>query len=149
MEGGLTEVTTPKISVVMAVFNGAKFINESVDSILCQTFEDFEFIIIDDGSTDETVALVRKYQDERIIIYQNEQNVGLTKSLNLGLRLARGRFIARQDADDISLGQRFERQIEFLSKNSDVAFSILVRKIASIKRRLGKPVSASVLAFCF
>ncbi|MGC8880316.1 MAG: glycosyltransferase family 2 protein, partial [Anaerolineae bacterium] len=93
---------TPAISVIMAVYNGARYLREAVDSILNQTFTDFEFIIVDDGSTDETPAVLDEYNDPRIVRLRNAHNLGLTKSLNRGLHVARGRYIARQDADDLS-----------------------------------------------
>jgi glycosyltransferase involved in cell wall biosynthesis len=85
-----------------------------VDSILGQSFGDFEFIIIDDGSTDASPAILKSYSDPRLRLIQNEQNIGLTRSLNEGLELAKGQYIARMDADDISLPQRFEKQIAFM-----------------------------------
>lgn len=112
----------PTVSVVMAVFNGEKYLCEAIDSILEQTFEGFEFVIIDDGSTDATPAILRHYKevDHRVHIHVNAHNLGLTQSLNLGLRWARGRFIARMDADDISYPQRLARQLDFMSRHPDV-----------------------------
>jgi len=116
-----TEPPAPRISVVMAVFNGERFLRESIDSILAQSFADFEFLIVDDGSTDGTREIITSYEDARIRLVVNEQNLGLTPSLNRGLQLAGGDFIARQDADDISEPERFEKQIAFLDANPDVA----------------------------
>ena len=101
----------PVISVVMSVHNGEKYLREAVESILNQTFRDFEFIIIDDGSTDGSKTILEEYaaKDSRIRLVVPWENRGLTKSLNDGLALARGEFIARMDADDIALPQRFER----------------------------------------
>lgn len=110
----------PKVTVLMSIYNGERYLNEAVDSILTQTFTDFEFLIIDDASTDRTPEILRGYDDPRIRIVTNEENLGLTKSLNKGLTLARGEYIARMDADDISLPERFEQQIYFLEKNSDI-----------------------------
>jgi len=100
----------PKISVVMSVYNGEEFLQESVESILNQTFTDFEFIIINDGSTDSTPKILEEYaaRDKRIVLIQQE-NMGLTRSLNKGIKVARGKFIARHDADDISFINRLEK----------------------------------------
>ena len=110
----------PKISVVLPVYNGARYLREAIESILNQTFSDFEFIIIDDGSTDDTPKIFDAYNDVRIIRVGNERHVGLVASLNYGLEIARGEFIARMDSDDVSYPERFERQIRFLEENSSV-----------------------------
>ena len=117
--GEVREMAEPRISVVMSVYNGERFLREAVDSILGQTFTDFEFIIIDDGSTDSTRAILESYDDPRIVI-MHQENIGLTKSLNRGLATARGELIARMDDDDISLNQRLEKQVEFLDAHPDV-----------------------------
>ena len=111
-----------KISVVMAVYNGQKYVREAIESILNQTFRDFEFIIVDDGSIDTTSEILKEYarEDERIKIITNPKNIGLTKSLNKAIKVAQGKYIARMDADDISLPERLERQIEFMRKNPEV-----------------------------
>ena len=95
-----------KVSVLMAVHNGEKYLRQAVDSILAQTFSDFEFIIVDDGSQDGTAHMLGEYLDPRIVLLKNETGIGLTKSLNLGLAIAKGDYIARMDADDISLPDR-------------------------------------------
>lgn len=110
----------PKVTVLMSVYNGERYLNEAVDSILSQTFTDFEFLIIDDASTDRTPEILRGYDDPRIRIVTNEENLGLTKSLNKGLALARGEYIARMDADDISAPERLEKQVSFLERNTDI-----------------------------
>jgi glycosyltransferase involved in cell wall biosynthesis len=106
----------------MGVYNGASFLKEAIDSILAQTCKDFEFIIINDGSTDDTNQILASYSDPRIKILKNGVNIGLTKSLNLGLKIARGKFIARMDADDISQTNRFKEQVSFLEKNKNISF---------------------------
>ena len=111
----------PKISVIMSVYNGEKYLREAIESILAQTFTDFEFVIVNDGSTDNSLEIIQSYDDERIKIINNEKNIGLTKSLNKALKVARGEYIARQDADDISLPNRFEEQLKYLEKHSEVA----------------------------
>lgn len=111
------KIKNPEISVVMSVYNGEKYLDQSIKSILNQTFKDYEFIIIDDGSTDYTSKILSSYKDERIKIVKNEKNIGLTKSLNLGIRLAKGEYIARQDADDISDPSRLEKLFNVFEKD--------------------------------
>ena len=103
----------------MSVYNGAKYLREAVESILNQTFSDFEFIIINDGSTDDTEKIIAEFGDKRIVRLKNEKNIGLVKSLNLGLKIARGEFIARMDADDISNPERFEKQIKYFERHPE------------------------------
>jgi len=112
---------TPEVSVVMPAFNAAEFLDDAVASILNQTFRDFEFIIIDDGSTDETPDILRKYAeaDDRVRVYR-QGNQGVIAALNRGCQIARGQFVARMDADDISLPRRFERQTNFLKKHPEI-----------------------------
>jgi len=109
-----------KVSVVMSVYNGARYLREAIDSILGQTFRDFEFIIINDGSTDVTRDIILSYDDPCIHLIENETNLGLPVSLNKGIRVARGEYIARQDADDVSLPERLERQVNTLDAHSSV-----------------------------
>lgn len=111
----------PQVSVLMSVYNGEKFLGQAIDSILGQTFTDFEFIIINDGSIDRTGEILQNYQmrDHRIRIY-TQQNSGLIASLNRGCKLARGVYIARMDADDVSLPQRLARQVSFLECHPQV-----------------------------
>lgn len=111
----------PRISVIMSVYNGEKYLREAIESILSQTFTNFEFIIVNDASVDSSLEIIRSYQDERIRTINNEKNIGLTKSLNKAIREARGEYIARQDADDISLPNRFEEQIKYFDKHPEVA----------------------------
>lgn len=112
----------PRVSVVMSVYNGERFLREAVESILEQTFTDFEFIIIDDGSGDGTWDILSEYadSDHRIVLMQNEENIGLAKSLNIGLQIAAGEYIARMDADDISESKRFETQVDFLDAHPSI-----------------------------
>ena len=107
----------PKVSVLMSVYNGERFVTEALKSIYNQTYQDFEVIIVDDGSTDRTSEILLNLKDSRTFIYRNPENLGLTKSLNIGLKLCRGQYVARMDADDISHPQRFERQVKFLDEN--------------------------------
>ena len=110
-----------KISVVMAVYNGEKYLRAAIDSILHQTCPNFEFIIIDDCSTDNTANILKSYTDHRIQVVRNEKNLRLPASLNKGLKIARGKYIARMDADDISMPDRFEKQVKYLEAHQDVA----------------------------
>jgi len=112
-------MSRPKLSVVMPVHNGERYLREAVESVLNQTFTDFEFIIINDGSTDTTQAILENYPDSRLVVV-NREHQGLVASLNQGLTLARGEYVARQDADDISLSTRFATQIDYLDKNPEV-----------------------------
>lgn len=107
------------ISVVMSVFNGEKYLGQSIESILNQSFESFEFVIINDNSSDNSLRIVEKYalRDKRIKIIKNQNNIGLTKSLNKGLSIAKGKYIARQDHDDVSMPNRFSEQVNFLDGN--------------------------------
>ena len=109
-----------KVSVLMSVYNGERYLREAVESILNQTFTDFEFIIIEDGSTDATPRILRSYSDSRIVLVDNQENLGLTRSLNEGLVLAQGEYVARMDADDISLPHRLEKQVAFLERHPKV-----------------------------
>lgn len=110
----------PKISVIMAVYNGERHLREAMESILGQTFGNFEFIVIDDGSTDSTARILRSFEDPRLKV-KRQENVGLTKSLNKALSMAKGDYVARQDADDVSSRERFEKQVAFLDANPDIA----------------------------
>lgn len=110
----------PLISVVLPVYNVGQYIKECMDSILSQSFQDFEIIVIDDCSTDDTVKLIETYKDSRIFIKKKNRNKGLIDSLNLGFELARGKYIARMDGDDISTPDRFQKQFDILENNSEI-----------------------------
>lgn len=105
----------------MPVYNASQYISEAVQSILDQSYSDFELIIINDGSTDFSEEKILSFKDERIHYIKNEKNVGLSPTLNIGLQEAQGMYIARMDADDISYPKRLEKQVEFLDKNPDYA----------------------------
>ena len=109
---------SPKITVLMSVFNGEQFLCESIESILNQTFIDLEFLIINDGSIDSSQEIILSYNDPRIILLNNDENVGLSKSLNRGIRRSRGEYVARQDADDISHPDRLKMQYEYMETNN-------------------------------
>lgn len=110
----------PKVTVLMPVYNGEKYLREAIESILDQTFTDFEFLIINDGSTDGSVGIVESYKDRRIRLVHNEKNLGLIASLNRGMELARGEYIARMDCDDISLPLRLEKQVVFMDAHPEI-----------------------------
>ena len=110
----------PKVTVLMSVYNGQSYLKEAVDSVLCQTWKDFEFLIINDGSTDNSGEILRSFDDPRIRLVENPTNIGLTKSLNRGLQLSRTELIARQDADDISYPTRLESEVQFFETHTEV-----------------------------
>lgn len=106
--------TNPKVSVVMPVFNREKYVADAANSILTQTFTDFEFIIVDDGSTDSTPQIIESFRDQRIKIVLNKTNKGNYAARNEGMRLASGRYICVMDSDDIALPGRIQKQFEFM-----------------------------------
>jgi glycosyltransferase involved in cell wall biosynthesis len=108
-----------KISVVLSIYNGEKFLKEAVDSILSQTFSAFEFIIINDGSTDSTDEIISQYTDSRIVYINNPTNRGLTNSLNIGLSRSRGKYIVRMDGDDIALPNRLQVQFDYMETHPE------------------------------
>lgn len=115
----------PAISAIMSVYNAEKYISQAIDSILNQSFKDFEFIIIEDCSTDNSLAILNSYaeKDSRIKIIQKQENKrmkGFIENLNIGLNEAQGKYIARMDADDIAHPLRFEKQYQYLETNPDI-----------------------------
>lgn len=110
----------PKISVVMPVYNGEKYLDKSIRSILDQSYKDFEFLIINDASTDNSEKIARLFDDSRIKIFRNETNLGLVGTLNKGIDLASGEYIARMDQDDISLPERLKIQVDFMETHPEI-----------------------------
>ena len=104
----------PLVTVLMPVYNGSKYLGEAIESILNQSFTDFEFLIIDDGSTDKSVKIIKSYDDERIRLVKNIKNLGQRASLNMGIELALGKYIARMDQDDVSLSTRLAKEVKVL-----------------------------------
>lgn len=102
------------------MFNGEKYLRSAVDSILSQTYSDFEFIIIDDGSSDNSSQIIKDYDDPRIRLVRNDSNIGLTRTLNKGLKLAQGEFVARMDCDDVSVPDRLAKQVAFMDSAPDI-----------------------------
>jgi glycosyltransferase involved in cell wall biosynthesis len=119
MTTNLYEERVPLVSIVLPVYNGEKYLTESLDSVLSQTYQNWELVIINDGSTDGTENLILNYQDKRIKYLKNDGNKGIIFSLNRGIQESKGVYIARLDADDIALPFRIEKQVEFLSDNLD------------------------------
>ena len=119
---GIKHISTikPLLSVVMPVYNGMLYLNQAIDSILHQTMNDFELIIIDDASTDDTVLVVNSYNDRRIRVFKNHNNLGNYPSRNLGIKKSTGKYIAVMDADDICMPERFEKQIQFMDINKEI-----------------------------
>lgn len=113
------------VSVIMAVFNGEKYLEEAILSILNQTYSNIELIIINDGSTDRSKEIIKSYllKDKRIVLIDNVENKGLIYSLNKGIENAKGKYIARMDADDISLKERLQKQVKFMEENNDIVLS--------------------------
>ena len=118
-------MSAPLVSVVMPAYNAEPYIAEAIESILAQTLEDFEFIVVDDGSTDATAEIAARYaeRDSRIVLLRNERNLNLPASINRGICSARGRYVARMDADDWSYPQRLERQVALMEANPVVVIS--------------------------
>ena len=134
----IENVSTPLISVILPVYNGEKYLANSINSILAQTFGDFELILIDDGSTDSSPKILKEYErrDSRVRLILRE-NRGLVTSLNEAIDIARGKWVARMDADDIALPHRLERQLEWLTiTGADISGSWVQRFGSSDKRRI-------------
>jgi len=141
----------PLVTVLLPVYNAEKYLAEAVKSVLDQTFSDFELLVIDDGSTDRSAEILEGFHDSRIRYLKNETNVKLIRTLNRGLKEARGEFIARMDSDDICFPQRLERQLQFFVREPDTAvvgtFAIRIdetgRHGSLIKRPVGAELSRS------
>ena len=114
----MKKVLHPRISVIMSVYNGGRFLKAAIDSILNQTFKDFEFIILDDGSDDNSVDIINSFQDERISLH-NLNHQGLPSALNYGISISTAQIICRMDSDDIAHSERFEKQLKFLDMNPE------------------------------
>lgn len=140
----------PKVSVIMPAYNAGKYIREAINSILSQTFSDFEFIILNDCSTDSTEEIILSYHDPRIVYVKNEKNLGVAATLNRGLEMARGEYIARMDADDISLPERFAKQVAYMDEHQGVAVCgcainlFTDNKIGDIRKFPSNPVRAQL-----
>ncbi|HEX3386578.1 MAG TPA: glycosyltransferase family A protein [Mucilaginibacter sp.] len=116
-----TIVKAPLVSVIMPVYNCGMFVAEAIESILKQTFREFELIIVDDHSSDNTVKLIESYHDQRINLVKKERNTGYVDSLNLAIQISRGKFLARMDGDDICVATRLEKQVRLLYSDPEIA----------------------------
>lgn len=110
----------PEVTIIIPVYNGEKYLREAIDSILCQTHSDFVLLIINDCSKDKSVEIIKSYNDQRIKLLDNEKNLGLSASLNIAIKNANSKYIARMDQDDISLPNRIEEQLKFMKENQDI-----------------------------
>lgn len=118
----MNSIEYPEVTVLMSVYKPKEeYLRFAIESILSQSFSNFEFLIIIDGIDKNVLSIVESYSDTRINIHQNKENIGLTKSLNIGLKIAKGKYIARMDADDISLKNRLEKQYKYMEKNKEIA----------------------------
>ena len=113
-------MNVPAVSVVLPAYNCEKYIAKAIESVLYQTFADFEFIIINDGSSDSTEEIIKSFSDPRILYQVNNTNKGLVYTLNKGIDIARGKYIARMDGDDIALPERFKKQFDHLQQNKEI-----------------------------
>ena len=125
---------SPLVTVLMPVYNGEKYLKEAIESILNQTFRDFEFLIIDDGSADKSAEIIKSFNDARIRLERNETNLGLIKTLNKRLGLAKGKYIARMDCDDISLPKRLSAQVNFMEKHPEIGVCGSWVKVIGLKQ---------------
>ena len=135
-------MTAPRVTVLMAVHDDERFVGEAMRSILAQTFTDFEFVIVNDASRDRSREIVASFDDRRIRLSDNAENLGLTRSLNRGLALARGEYVARFDANDVSRRDRLARQVALLDARPNV---VAVGSRARIIRRNGTVIRPNVL----
>ncbi len=131
---------TPKVTVLMPVYNGEKYLAEAIESILNQTYKDFEFLIINDGSTDRSAEIIQSYKDSRIRVVHNPKNIKLIATLNKGLELARGEYIARMDCDDICLPNRLQFQVKYMDEHPEVGvLGSRVRNVNEMKDFISEP----------
>ena len=140
---------SPKVTVLTSVYNGGKYLRETIESVLNQTYKDFEFLILNDCSTDHSRAIILSYGDPRIRLIDNEHNLGIVDSVNKGLKLARGEYISRLDADDIALPEKLEKQVYFLDQHPDIAFMasafIVINSAGEFLREFRPPAESEQL----
>ncbi len=133
----------------MSVYNDENYVENSIRSILRQTYNNIEFIIVNDGSTDKTKKIISKYENKNVIVIENEKNIGLTKSLNKGIRVSSGDYIARIDADDLASKKRIEEQVQYMNENPHVgllgSFYCLINEEGEVIRQVSPPTSTSQL----
>jgi glycosyltransferase involved in cell wall biosynthesis len=134
-------VREARVTVLMPVHNGEKDLREAIESILRQTHRAFEFLIINDGSTDRSVEIIQSYRDPRIRVVHNDKNLGLILTLNKGMALAGGEYIVRMDCDDVSLPGRIQKQVHYMDKNPEVGISgTWVQMMGAGKRTIRYPI---------
>lgn len=135
----------PLVSVLMTVYNSEKYLREAIDSLLVQSYSNLEIILINDGSTDETVQIINSYNDPRIKFHDNGQNLGIVKSRNKALTLANGKYLATLDSDDISLPDRIREQVDFMESNPEYGmcgtYYYTINKEGDIMREVRFPVN--------
>lgn len=140
----------PLISVVMPVFNAADYLRETIESVLNQTYSNFEFLIFNDGSKDNSLVIIKSYDDPRIILYDYQVNSGYVNHLNAGFALACGKYIARMDADDIALPRRFEVQVALLEERVEIGLcSCRTETIGPNYLMVEQPVTHNEIRHCF
>ena len=143
--------TYPLVTVLMTVYNGGQYLKSSVQSVLNQTFRDFEFLIVNDCSSDDSVKTIESFNDKRIIIHNNEKNIGQTKSLNVGLALSKGEYIARMDADDMAFPMWLEKLTEYFRNYPDYAAigsaAIVIDENGKKKEIRRSPISLHEIVF--
>ncbi len=136
----------PLVTVLMPVYNGGEYLKLSIESILEQTYKDFELLIINDCSTDNSLETIRSLKDPRIVVHTNEVNMGQTRSLNVGLKLAKGKYIVINDADDLSLPRRIEKQLNFIMRHPEYVVvgtsSLIMDRSGKIRRAFRKPTDS-------
>jgi glycosyltransferase involved in cell wall biosynthesis len=141
----------PLVTVLMPVYNAGDYLRLSIESILAQTFKDFEFLIINDCSTDNSVETILSFIDPRIVLHSNAHNLGQTKSLNIGLKLAKGKYVARMDADDMAFPSWLEKLINYIEKNPDIAAvgtaAIVIDSLGRVKEFRRMPTTFSEITF--
>lgn len=130
------ETNNPRVTVLMPIYNGETYLKEATDSILNQTYKDFEFLIINDGSKDRSAEIISKYTDPRINLVHNEKNLGLITTLNNGIEIAKGEYIVRMDCDDISVPDRIEKQVKFMDENPEVGMSSSCVELYGLHRKM-------------
>ncbi len=144
-------MSAPSLTVFMPVYNAATHLEDAIASVLAQSFEDFELLVVDDGSTDESMEVVRGFRDKRIRIEAQANNRGLIETLNSGIRMARGSLLARMDADDLSHPERFAMQTDFLNAHPDIvgvscAFDLIDERGRPLPGEYGRVRPAEPLA---
>lgn len=129
----------PLVSVLMSVYNGEKYLKEAIDSVLMQTYANLELVLLDDCSTDSSLEIIHSYTDSRIRFFQNDENLGIVKTLNKMPKLAQGKFVAIIDCDDVMYPQKIERQIQYLLDNPNCGVcGTWTQKISAKGRHIGK-----------